>query len=75
MDKKYHWIIISIGVLAGVSIANYRNFSIKNLLVGLVISFIFIVLLSLFFIRIKIGRKIDKNKTKVMHDDLFPSKH
>jgi uncharacterized membrane protein len=72
MDKKYLWIVILVGIIAGISIANYKNFSIKSLVVSLAISFLFIASLSLFFIHTKIGRKIDKNKTKDMYDKLFP---
>jgi hypothetical protein len=51
-------------VIIGISITNYKNFTFRALILGLVASFFVIALLSFFVIYTKIGRKIDKDKTR-----------
>lgn len=67
-------IFSAIGVIVGISMANYKSFSIRTLLTSLLVSFFIIAVLSLFLIHTKIGRKIDKNKTRYAYDKLFPPK-
>lgn len=68
-------IFSTIGVIVGICVVNYKSFSIRDLLISLFVSLFIIASLSLFFIHTKIGRKIDKNKTRDAYDKLFPPKY
>jgi uncharacterized membrane protein len=69
-SQEYRAIPIICAVIIGISIANYKNFTFRGLIIGLAASFVIIAAISWFCIYTKIGRKLDKNKTKDIHDKL-----
>ena len=67
-------LVITLGVIIGISVVNYKNFTFKGLIIGLITSFIVIAAISLFCIHTRIGRKLDKNRTKNISDKFFRPK-